>query len=141
MTISLKFNMFSITLIILKIWGLIDCTNKCARNQIFFHLSKVAFLSSFFLYVQYLRCMTLIITEVLPRCVFFVCLNAVFLMMASLNASSVDFVPRPRYINISSVVEFWRWWVLKSKLFAPKSTCSKEILHTNYFEPLMIFSR
>ena len=31
-------------------------------------------------------------------------------------------------ISISSVVEFQRWWVLKSKLFAQKSTCSKEIL-------------
>ena len=34
----------------------------------------------------------------------------------------------PIYSNISSVVEFQRWWVLKSKLFAQKSTCSKEIL-------------
>ena len=30
--------------------------------------------------------------------------------------------------NISSVVKFQRWWVLKSKLFAQESTCSKEIL-------------
>ena len=30
--------------------------------------------------------------------------------------------------NIGSVVEFQRWWVLKSKLFAQESTCSKEIL-------------
>ena len=30
--------------------------------------------------------------------------------------------------NISSVVEFQRWWVLRSKLFAQKSSCSKEIL-------------
>ena len=27
------------------------------------------------------------------------------------------------YINISSVVEFQRWWVLKCKLFGQKSTC------------------
>ena len=27
------------------------------------------------------------------------------------------------YINISSVVEFQRWWVLKSKLFGQESTC------------------
>ena len=27
------------------------------------------------------------------------------------------------YINISSVVEFQRWWVLKSKLFVQESTC------------------
>ena len=31
-------------------------------------------------------------------------------------------------VNISLVVEFQRWWVLKSKLFAQESTCSKEIL-------------
>ena len=31
-------------------------------------------------------------------------------------------------LNISSVVEFQRWWVLKSKLFVQESTCSKEIL-------------
>ena len=30
--------------------------------------------------------------------------------------------------NVSSVVEFQRWWVLKIKLFAQESTCSKEIL-------------
>ena len=31
--------------------------------------------------------------------------------------------------SVSSVVEFQRWWVLKSKIFvAQKSTCSKEIL-------------
>ena len=30
--------------------------------------------------------------------------------------------------NVSWVVEFQRWWVLKSKLFAQESTCSKEIL-------------
>ena len=35
------------------------------------------------------------------------------------------------YVNISSVVEFQRWWVLKSKLFAQESTCSKEILIPN----------
>ena len=29
-------------------------------------------------------------------------------------------------INISSLVEFQRWWVLKSKIFAQESTCSKE---------------
>ena len=31
-------------------------------------------------------------------------------------------------INISSVVEFQRWWVLKSKSFTQESTCSKEIV-------------
>ena len=31
-------------------------------------------------------------------------------------------------VNISSVVEFQRWWVLKSKLFVQESTCSKEIV-------------
>ena len=39
-------------------------------------------------------------------------------------------------VNISSVVEFQRWWVLKSKLFAQES---KGNFGTNYFEPLMIF--
>ena len=33
-----------------------------------------------------------------------------------------------KYCNVSSVVEFQRWWVLKSKLFAQESTYSKEIL-------------
>ena len=43
--------------------------------------------------------------------------------------------------NISSVVEFQRWRVLKRKLFAQESTCSKEILiPTMYFEPLMTLS-
>ena len=32
------------------------------------------------------------------------------------------------YYNISSVVEFQRWWVLKRKIFAQESTCSKKIL-------------
>ena len=30
------------------------------------------------------------------------------------------------YINISSVVEFQRWWVLKSKIFGQESTSLKE---------------
>ena len=42
--------------------------------------------------------------------------------------------------NISSVVEFQRWWVLKSKLFAKESTCWNENFDTNYLEPLMILS-
>jgi hypothetical protein len=29
---------------------------------------------------------------------------------------------------IIPVVEFQRWWVLKSKIFAQESICSKEIL-------------
>ena len=28
--------------------------------------------------------------------------------------------------SVSSVMEFQRWWVLKSKIFAQKSTCSKK---------------
>ena len=32
------------------------------------------------------------------------------------------------YLNISSVVAFQRWWVLKGKLLAQESTCLKEIL-------------
>ena len=31
-------------------------------------------------------------------------------------------------INVSSVVEFLRWWVLKCKLFAMTMPCSKEIV-------------
>ena len=45
------------------------------------------------------------------------------------------------YINISSVVEFQRWWVLKSKLFAQESICSKEIFiqtSSNYFKSLVL---
>ena len=30
------------------------------------------------------------------------------------------------YINVSSVVEFEKWWVLKSKIFGQKSIYSKE---------------
>ena len=33
---------------------------------------------------------------------------------------------------VSSIVEFWRWWVLKCKIFAQESTCSKEISTMNY---------
>ena len=32
------------------------------------------------------------------------------------------------HINVSSVVEFYRWWVLKCKIFAQELTCSKEIV-------------
>ena len=39
--------------------------------------------------------------------------------------------------NISSVVEFQRWWVLKSKIFGQESTYSKEIFFNN---PLMNYS-
>ena len=34
-----------------------------------------------------------------------------------------DEILRLLYTNISSVVEFQRWWVLKSKLFGQESTC------------------
>ena len=30
--------------------------------------------------------------------------------------------------SVSSVMEFWRWWILKCKIFAQESTCSKEIV-------------
>ena len=39
-------------------------------------------------------------------------------------------------INISSVVALQRCWVLKSKLFAQESTCSKEILVPTTFNHL-----
>ena len=32
------------------------------------------------------------------------------------------------YYNISSIVEFQRWWVLKCKIFAQESTCPKDIV-------------
>ena len=33
--------------------------------------------------------------------------------------------------NVSSVVEFQRWWVIKCKIFAQESTCSKEFFYNN----------
>ena len=39
-------------------------------------------------------------------------------------------------IDISSVVEFQRWWVLKSKLFGQESAYSKSF----FFNPLMNYS-
>ena len=60
---------------------------------------------------------------------FFLCLVAIyskypFLSWDRLKEQKVMHVA----YNISSVVEFQKWWVLKSKLFAQKSTSSKEIL-------------
>ena len=46
--------------------------------------------------------------------------------------STISNSTRRLYINTSSVVEFQRWWVLKSKIFAQESTCSKEIWKTNF---------
>ena len=34
--------------------------------------------------------------------------------------------PNNLHTNVSSVVEFQRWWVLKSKIFGQESTYSKE---------------
>ena len=34
-------------------------------------------------------------------------------------------------LKISSVVEFQRWWVLKCKIFAQESTCSKDFFFKN----------
>ena len=42
--------------------------------------------------------------------------------------------------NVSSVVEFQIWWVLKSKLFCIRINMLKGNFDTSYFEPLMIFS-
>ena len=44
--------------------------------------------------------------------------------------------PRRIKNNVSSVVEFKRWWVLKCKLFAQESTCSKEILLKQSYDEL-----
>ena len=38
----------------------------------------------------------------------------------------------PISTNVSSVVEFQRWWVLKSKNFGQESTYSREIFFKNY---------
>ena len=55
-----------------------------------------------------------------------------FIMLSFLLYLNIQFhkifEPIVFYINISSVVEFQIWWVLKSKLFGQESTCSKEIL-------------
>ena len=44
--------------------------------------------------------------------------------------------PTYLYTNISSVVEFQRWWVLNSKVFAQKSTSSKEIFSKKSYDDL-----
>ena len=41
----------------------------------------------------------------------------------ALNLRASRYVISYTYSNISSVVEFQRWWVLKSKLFGQESTC------------------
>ena len=46
--------------------------------------------------------------------------------------STISNSTRRLYINTSSVVEFQRWWFLKSKIFAQESTCSKEIWKNNF---------
>ena len=40
--------------------------------------------------------------------------------------------------SVSSVVEFQRWWVLKSKVSAQESTWKQGNVDTNYFELLII---
>ena len=42
--------------------------------------------------------------------------------------------------NVSSVVAFQGWWVLKNKLCAQESTCSKEILISTSMNPSSIYS-
>ena len=44
------------------------------------------------------------------------------------HLTQIDLMYYCMYFNVISVVEFQRWWVLKSKLFAQESTCSKEFL-------------
>ena len=56
------------------------------------------------------------------------CLQVTTFLYVNDNAASLH--------NASSVVEFRRWWVLKSKVFAQKSTCSKEILIPTSLIPL-----
>ena len=38
--------------------------------------------------------------------------------------------------NVSSVVEFWRWWVLKCKIFAQESKCSKDFFKKKSYNEL-----
>jgi hypothetical protein len=39
-------------------------------------------------------------------------------------------------LQVSSVVEFWRWWVLKCKIFAQESIHSKEIFSKQFCNEL-----
>ena len=41
-------------------------------------------------------------------------------------------------INISSVVEFQRWWVLKSKLFGQESTCHQGKIFKNFLRVMTV---
>ena len=42
------------------------------------------------------------------------------------------------YTNISSVVEFQRWWVLKSKLFGQESTCHQGKIFKNFLRVMTV---
>ena len=53
----------------------------------------------------------------------------------SLSKCSLTFVPNTLDINITSAVEFQRWWIVKSKIFGQESTYSKDFffnLSMNY---------
>ena len=42
------------------------------------------------------------------------------------------------YINISSVMEFQRWWVLKSKLFGQESTCHQGKIFKKFLQVMTV---
>ena len=44
-------------------------------------------------------------------------------------------------MNISSVVEFKRWWVLKSKIFGEESTYSREIFFKKFVDELWFIKK
>ena len=43
--------------------------------------------------------------------------------------------------NISSVVEFQRWWVLKSKLFGQESTCHQGKIFKKFLRVMTVFQK
>ena len=45
------------------------------------------------------------------------------------------------YINMSSVVEFLKWWVLKSKIFGQESTYSREFFFKKSVDELWFFKK
>ena len=52
----------------------------------------------------------------------------------------IFFYMRTMYFDISSVVEFQRWWVLKSKIFGQEATYLMEILLRESFDELRFIS-
>ena len=42
------------------------------------------------------------------------------------------------YISVSSVVEFLRWWVLKSKVFGQESTCHQGKIFKKFLRAMTV---